>query len=534
MKTVADMIASKLADAGITTVFGLPGGESVPLLAAFQRYSIAFILVHNEASAVYMADATARLTGKPGVCLTTLGPGATNAMAGLGHAYLDRAPVIFITARMWHKLAATHTHQTIDQIAIFTPITKASIDLSPDNVAVSMDTALALTMAGRPGPVHLQVSKQVAVLEAGPQAAAEAAPPVKVDWRGWEAARAAVDAALRPIVLVGVGLEPERPYAALNELVESLGAGCIVSPKAKGAISAESPHYIGTLGLMRNDPAYEMLEQADCIIAVGYDVVELVKPWDEPAPLVWVAPWANEDVTIPSVADFVGEMTPVLQRLTDLPHKDRSAWQAQIAAFRTKQAARTYPEPAAGRMRPQDVLRAIDANVPPSVLVTTDVGSHKILTALDWPSRTPNRYMLSNGLSSMGFGLPAAIAGSLALGRQPVVTIMGDGGFSMIIGELELITRLGTPVILVVMNDGALDLIRAAQWRAGEPSYGTEFGNPNMMLIAQAYGIDSKRVRDAKACGAAVREAIVANRPILIEALIDPSSYPTTPKSAEP
>ncbi|MGB1252865.1 MAG: thiamine pyrophosphate-binding protein, partial [Candidatus Promineifilaceae bacterium] len=166
MSTVAEIIASKLAQAGIATVFGLPGGESVPILAALQKFGIEFVLVHNEASAVYMADANARITGKPGVCLTTLGPGATNAAAGIGHAYLDRAPILFLTARMWHELAETHTHQTIDQLAIFAPITKGSFDLSPENAAASLDAALALTMAGRPGPVHVQVSKQVAGLEA--------------------------------------------------------------------------------------------------------------------------------------------------------------------------------------------------------------------------------------------------------------------------------------------------------------------------------------------------------------------------------
>ncbi|MGB1250418.1 MAG: thiamine pyrophosphate-binding protein, partial [Candidatus Promineifilaceae bacterium] len=345
----------------------------------------------------------------------------------------------------------------------------------------------------------------------------------------FKTARRVLESAEKPVVLIGLGLEPERPYQALNDLVESLGAAAIVSPKGKGAISAESPHYAGTLGIMRNDPAYEILVEADCIIAVGYDIVELVKPWDTSAPLIWIAPWENEDVPITSVAEFVGEMTPVLRQLCDLPHKDRSTWLERVAAFRAKQAARTYPAPAAGRMLPQTVLEAIEQAVPADTLITTDVGSHKILTALEWPSRTPNRYMLSNGLSSMGFGLPAAIAGCLALNRQPVVSIMGDGGFSMVIGELELLTRLQTPVILVVMNDAALDLIRAAQWRAGEASYGTEFGNPDFMLIAQAYGIAGRMVTTAEECAAAVKMAIRNNRPILIEAHIDPSTYPTTP-----
>ncbi|MEM7110819.1 MAG: thiamine pyrophosphate-binding protein [Chloroflexota bacterium] len=536
MPTISELFASKLADAGIDIVFGLPGGESVPILAALRQQGIEFVLVHNEATAVYMADSYARLTGKPGVCLTTLGPGATNAMAGLGHAYLDRAPIIFFTARMWHELADSHTHQTIDQTAVFAPITKATFDLRPDNAANAIDEALYLTLAGRPGPVHLQVSKQVATQEAiaPAQPFVPPTPSAPLPMSELEKARLLLQEAERPVMIVGLGLEPERPYSELAGLVEAVETAVILTPKAKGAISAASPYYVGTLGITRTDPAYEILEQADCIIAVGFDIVELVKPWDETAPLVWIAPWENEDVPIPAVAQLVGKMAPALNYLTDLPSKDRSAWQKTIADFKARQAARKLPEPAAGRMLPQAVLEAIHANVPDNTLVTTDVGSHKILTALEWPSSTPNRYQLSNGLSSMGFGLPAAIAASLVLNKQPTVSIMGDGGFSMIIGELELITRLQTPVITVVMNDNALDLIRAAQWRSGHDSFGTEFGNPDFMLIAQAYGIAGRRVTTLDECAEAVREAIAASlkgkRPFLIEAMIDPVSYPTTPK----
>lgn len=535
MSTVAEVMAEALVRAGVDVVFGLPGGENVPVVAALRARGIAFVLVHNEASAVYMADATARLRGKPGVCLTTLGPGATNAMAGIGHAFLDRAPVLFITARMDSDLTTKHTHQALDQTALFAPITKATLDLTADNVHQAMATALRLTMEGRPGPVHVQVSKQMALQKAGACGVVADEPATRISKKvaqtDLEKAQRLVESCKRPVVLAGLGLEPERPYDALNALVETIGAGVIVTPKGKGAVSAESPHYIGTIGVTRTDPAYALLAESDCIIAVGFDVVELVRPWDESAPLIWIAPWANQDITIPAVVECVGEMTAVLQRLAKTAPRKRDAWLSRIADHRARHNGRAHPSSSAGRMLPQDVLRALDSNVPANTLVTTDVGSHKILAALDWPSRTPNRYMVSNGLSSMGFGLPAAVAGSIALGRQPVVAIMGDGGFSMVVGELELLTRLQTPVIVVVMNDAALDLIRAAQWRAGEPAYGTEFGNPDFVMIARAYGIEGARVSTPEACATAVRRAVEENRPFLIDALIDPAGYPTTPKN---
>jgi acetolactate synthase-1/2/3 large subunit len=179
-------------------------------------------------------------------------------------------------------------------------------------------------------------------------------------------------------------------------------------------------------------------------------------------------------------------------------------------------------------MLPQAVLAAIRQQVPPDTLVTTDVGSHKILTGLTWPAYAPNRYQVSNGLSAMGFGLPAAIAGSLILNR-PTVCITGDGGLAMAMGELGLLTELRLPVITVVMNDSALDLIRSGQLRAGKPAFGTEFVNPDFAQIAGAYDLTFHRVTTEAECAEAIRSALATGQPALIEAMIDPASYPTTP-----
>jgi acetolactate synthase I/II/III large subunit len=539
MTTVAEAFVQYLVEAKIETVFGLPGGENVQVVEALRRAGIRFVLVRNESSALFMADATARLTGKPGVALTTLGPGATNAVAGVAHAYLDRAAVLLITAETPDHLLAYHTHQVVDLAALFSPITKGTFQLRADNVADLTPHALALTQAGRPGPVHLRLSNEEAAqslnLSISPSLnlPISPSPHLPLSQSNLAAARDLLARAQRPVIVAGVGLEPEGPYAALRELAEAANAPVIVTPKAKGALPDDHPLAAGVIGLMRTDPAYEILDEADAIVAVGFDVVELVKPWQQPQPLVWLAPWPNADPTVAAAAELVGPLAPTLHQLADSVFANAAEWgETRVAQLREKLTAQLLPELAAGRLRPQQVLQALRQVAPRDLLVSTDVGSHKILAGLTWPALAPNRYLLSNGLSCMGYALPAATAASLALGRQPVVALTGDAGLSMVLGELALLNELDVPVVVVVFNDSALDLIRSAQVRAEKTPYGTEFTNPDFLQIAAAYGLDAVRVADEPACAAALQRALAAGRPYLIEALIDPISYPTTPQRA--
>ena len=290
MTTVAETIAQSLYDAGVRLVFGMPGGEVVSVLEALQRLGIRFELMHHEESAVFAADAYARATGSPGCVLTTLGPGALNAVAGIGHAWLDRAPIVLVTAQKPDALLPDYTHQVVDLQAIFAPITKRTLKVTPQNAAAEVPPTVALTMRGRPGPVHLQVSNEEAELPVmgaltrdlshGAGDAIRSVAPSDPE----EVARARdlISGASRPVILAGLGLEPEAPYDALRTLVEAANAPVIVSPKGKGALPDDHPLSAGVIGLTRSDPVYEILDEADCVIAVGFDVVELVKPFSLP------------------------------------------------------------------------------------------------------------------------------------------------------------------------------------------------------------------------------------------------------------
>lgn len=535
MEQVARILAQGLRDFEIERVFGIPGGENVEIVDALRQEGIRFVLVHHESSAVFMADAAARLTGRPAACLTTLGPGATNSAAGVAHAFLDRSPVIVITAQIADDLIPNQTHQFIDLAAFFAPITKASIKLKAEGATRTVRRALELTRTGRPGPVHLQVSNA----EAGRPAldANEMSTPL-AGTRGsgidlepqFAAARQVIARSRRPIIVVGLGLEPERPYEALRMLAEAARAPVITTPKGKGSLPDDHDLAAGTIGLRQGDPANSILDEADCILAVGFDAVELVKPWNQSAPLIWIAPWKNEEPFLPSVAEFVGPTRPILLELCKADWSTSPDWgERRVHTQRQELAREQLPTPAQGRLLPQDVLSALRNAAPRDAIVTVDVGSHKILASLSWPTYTPNSFLVSNGLSCMGFGLPAAIAASLVDPSRRVICITGDAGLMMALGELGVLRRLGTSVLVVVLNDGALDLIRSQQVRAGKEPFGTEFNNPDFVRIGEAYGMRASRVYDRPQLQKEIQTAIEADEPTLLEVMIDPAGYPTTP-----
>ncbi len=536
MLTVAEVLADELVEAGVEVVFGLPGGENVVVLDAIRRRGIEFVLVKNESSACFMADVTARLTGHPGVALTTLGPGATNAYVGVAHAFLDRAPVLLVTAETEPHLVGTHTHQVLDLQACLRPVTKFSASLDEFTPRATIRHALLAMQTDRPGPAHLAVSSQTAsrlALDAALPAPLPAARP-PLGQAEVEAAASTLAASRRPLIVAGLGLEPEGAYAQLQRLAEALDAPVIDTPKCKGALAARHPLFAGTIGLTRVDPVYELLDEADCIVAVGFDVVELVKPWRQPQPLIWLANWRNLDPAIAAEHELVGPIAPALESLAHHGVNARdAAWgRAWVARFRQAQAGRPLSVPRSGRMLPQAVLSAVRDATPDDVPITTDVGSHKIFTALAWPALYPNRYFVSNGLSAMGFGITAAIAAARTT-DGPVVCITGDAGAAMVCGELALATEMQLPVIVVIMNDEALDLIRTAQIRSGRTVYGTEFRNPDYAALATAFGLDYYRVHDEAGCRAAVETAWITRRPAILDALIDPVGYPTTVRTAQ-
>lgn len=530
--SVAAAVAGGLQAAGIDTVFGLPGGENVHLMEALRRTGIRFVLSEHENAAAFMASAAAQLTRRPAACLTTLGPGAVNCTAGIAHAFLDRCPVLLITAQMASGLQPRHTHQLVDLHRLFAPITKVTLDVAPAGAAETVGEALRIASAGVPGPVHVQLANDVAGLDAEPAAAGgavsagDAAPPQMLP-ADLARAAAGLAAAERPVVVVGLGLEPEAPYRALRRFAERLGAPVLSTPKAKGALPASHPLASETIGLTRTDPGYDLIAEADRVVAVGLDVVEVVLPWSAPAPVLWVAPQRDRIGAAAAEQALIGPVGATLAQLTERLRQPRSWGARRVDHYRQARRRRSRAaadRAAAGTIAPQDVLQEARAVLPPDAVITTDVGSHKILAALEWDAELPNRYLVSNGLSVMGFG-PAAAAGAALAGCAPVLCVTGDAGLLMCAGGLATLARLSAPVLLVVLVDGALDLIRAHQRRAGAQPFGTEFPAPDTARIGAAFGLPAVTVGAAAELRAELARALRRPGASVIGVRIDPACY---------
>lgn len=529
--TVATAVADGLQDAGIDTVFGLPGGENVHLMEAMRQTGLRFVLSEHENAAAFMAGSASQLTRKPSACLTTLGPGAVNCVAGVAHAFLDRCPVLVLTAQMAPSLQDRHTHQLVDLHRLFAPITKATLDVTLDGAATAVRDALRIATGGMPGPVHLQIPNDVAALgteqvdrdEGAPDDGPPPVPPADL-------ARAAdgLAAAERPVIVVGLGLEPEGPYAELRAFAERLGAPVLAAPKAKGAFPASHPLGSETIGLTRTDPGYDLIAEADRVIAIGMDVVEVVLPWSIEAPVLWIAPWHDRIGAETAEQALIGPVGPMLADLTGRLPESRNGWGADRAAhYRQLRRRRSHDaavRASSGMIAPQAVLTEARSVLPADAVITTDVGSHKILAALEWDAELPNRYLVSNGLSVMGFG-PAAAAGAALSGHAPVLCLTGDAGLLMCAGGLASLAQLSTPVLLVVLIDGALDLIRAHQRRQGAQPFGTEFPAPDITRIGAAFGLPAATVATSADLRAELTCALRRNGASVIGVRIDPECY---------
>lgn len=522
--TVARAIGDRLRAASVRYVYGHPGGEVVDLIEGFRQAGLEFILTKHETAAAFMADAAATATGVPGVCLATLGPGATNLVTGVAHAYLDRAPVLAFSGQLPAERYEIATHQRLDLRHLFAPITKWQATLSPTNAAAVVERALRVAQRPRRGPVYLEVPSDVPQQEtvdvALPRFATD--PVASIDEDAIRSAAERLRGSERPLLLVGMDANEDAVAGPLRRLAEAWGVPVMVSPKAKGIFREDHPLFLGTIEGLGTAYLYDYIDTCDLVLMVGFDPVEFDRDWTARARIVHIDVVPNDDRYYGSEVEVVGPIDAALERLRDSEEAKPKIAADEIRAFRDAFAARLRPTSAG--LTPQQVLAELRAALPEDALVTCDVGSNKAVSAQCWPSYRPRTFFLSNGLSSMGYGLPAALALKMAEPARQVACVLGDGGFAMSMAELETGVRLGVGVFVIVLVDDALSQIRAGQERKGYPVTGTTFGPIDYAKLGAAFGIEAKSVTTMAECREAFRTAPM-DRPLLVAARIDPSAY---------
>jgi acetolactate synthase-1/2/3 large subunit len=513
-------------------MFGLPGGEVLDFIEAARQAGIEFVLTRDEATAAFMADVTGQVQRRPGVCVSTLGPGAVNMTLGVANAYLDRSPVIAVTASMSKAAEPYATHQRLDLNAVYRPFTKATLTLDGRDTAAKVRRLYRTSMEPRPGPVHIALPSDVArmpdVETEDPRAISlEIAdvPPAPAS----DVARVAAEIrqARRPVVILGLDLDPYTSRDSVRSFVERFGAPTFVTPKAKGILHEDHPLFFGVCaGVAADWVVMELLAKADLLLGVGFDPVESDGLWHHTMKLASIGPLSIADSRYRPHVEAVGNVNRTLAALgaQDLGPFEWS--DEEVAAYRKTmdQALRPERSPRDG-LSPYEVTLCLRQAVPRNTILATDVGAIKSVTSQGWATYEPLTFFESNGLSSMRYGFAGAMAARLLFPDRPVLCTIGDGGFGMTLAELETCVREKIHFVTVVYNDCALSLIQVAQEKKGYASYGVEYGNVNFALAAEALGARGRRVESLEELADAVRDGMDEQQPVVIDVPIDPAEY---------
>lgn len=527
----AELLIRCLENEGVDLVFGLPGEETLELTDALLGSRTRFIETRHEQGAAFMADVYGRLSGKAGVCLSTLGPGATNLLTGVADAFLDRAPLVAITGQASLNRRHKESHQYIDVMSMFKPVTKWSASIpKAEVIPEAVRKAFKIAQTEKPGATHLELPEDVAEEQIGDSSLLQplfVQAPVMPESSPAQIAKAvrAISRAQRPVILAGNGVIRSRAHEAVRQFARRVHIPVLHTFMAKGVLPDSDPLSLFTIGLLARDYTSAVMEQADVVIAIGYDFVEY-------APCFWnprrdkrivhidASPAEVDAHYIVEVGllgdlrhslDLIGAAVPPL----DLPWSSISR-QTVIDGFDTELAGSpSWP------LRPQHLMRQLRAGLKPDDLVVCDVGAHKLWMARMFPCEVPNSCIISNGFAAMGIAVPGAIAAKLLFPERRVVAVTGDGGFLMNSQELETAVRLALPLVVLVWRDNGYGVIRwKQQLRFGRTS-AVEFGNPDLLQYAGSFGAIGYRVTEPSELRPVLEEALNSKVPAVIDCPVD-------------
>ncbi|MEM7206076.1 MAG: acetolactate synthase large subunit [Planctomycetota bacterium] len=527
----AELFVRCLEAEGVDYIFGLPGEENAHFMMALENApSIRFVLTRHEQGAAFMADVYGRLTGKPGVCLATLGPGACNLITGVADANMDRAPLVAITGQAAVQRQHKESHQAMDVVGMFQPVTKwATPILAPSVIPEVVAKAFRLATTEKPGACHVELAEDIAAAaaEGTPAPSQRVRRPVPDD-KILEQAAAMIHAAKRPVILAGNGCVRKRASAQLQRFVQATGIGVISTFMGKGAIPRSSPHCLFTIGLQAKDLVACAIDAADLIIALGYDLVEYhPKLWnaaaDKPILHADFLPAEIDRHYRPDV-EVVGDLAHTLwmlnERFADAAPLELSQ-QGAVRREMLAEFAAHAEDDTEGSLRPQKVLWDVREALGPDDLLLSDVGAHKMWIARYYQCDAPNTCLIPNGFCSMGFALPGAIAAKLVAPDRRVLAICGDGGFLMNVQELETAKRLGLNPVLMVWEDREYGLIAWKQDNEFGRHTALTFDNPDFVALAESFGCRGIRVDNARDLAGALAEAFASDVPVVLSLPID-------------
>ncbi|TRU84168.1 MAG: acetolactate synthase large subunit [Microcystis novacekii Mn_MB_F_20050700_S1] len=524
----AELLVKCLENEGVEYIFGLPGEENLDVLEALKNSSIKFITTRHEQGAAFMADVYGRLTGKAGVCLSTLGPGATNLMTGVADADLDGAPLVAITGQVGTDRMHIESHQYLDLVAMFAPVTKWNKQIvrpgiTPEVVRRAFKTA----QSEKPGAVHIDLPENIAAMAAdGSPLPLDSQEKVYASYRTLNMAAAVISKAKNPLILAGNGAIRANASEALTEFATALNIPVANTFMGKGVIPYTHPLALWAVGLQQRDLISCAFERSDLIIAVGYDLIEYSpKKWnpDGKLPIIHIGMTPAEiDSSYAPVVEVVGDITDSL--IDILKRADRQNKPTPVTAgLKTEIRAdyETYANDTGFPIKPQKLIYDLRQVMGPEDIAISDVGAHKMWMARHYHSDCPNTCIISNGFAAMGIAIPGAIAAKLVHPDKRVVAVTGDGGFMMNCQELETALRVGTPFVTLIFNDGGYGLIEWKQFNHFGTSSFIKFGNPDFVKFAESMGLKGYRVESAQDLIPILEDAFRQDVPAVIDVPVD-------------
>ncbi len=562
----ADLIVGMLKAAGIRHGFGVPSGNVLPLMDAMRAAGLRFVLTAHEGSAGFAADVTGRMTGVPGLCISTLGPGATNLSTGVGSAWLDRSPLLAITCTLPEAQLGRRLQMWIDHHALFKPITKGSFSLRRGEIGATLAEALQLALTEPQGPVHLDLPEDVALaqvtepLAQATEPLAQATEPlaqvteplaqatatlaqVTEAQRAVPARKALASApkaafaragellrgAKRPLAVIGANAMRMREPQLLRAFVERHNIPFATTLMAKGMIDEDHPLSLGCIERALRKQQRAFIHGADLVLGLGYDTIEVeYEAWIGEVPLLHVdIERADVDASVRVSHEVLGDLDDAVARLAALPAVTND-WPDQ-AVREHRDAFQAALRPKTAGFAPHQAIDIVRRLLPREGVLAFDVGAHTHQIGSQWSAHVPRTFLITNGWSSMGFGIPAALAAKLARPDLPVVCVLGDGCFQMTCGEVAVALRERLALPIVVLDDRWLSLIKVKQERRSLPYYGTEV-SPGAYRPPPAhyFGVPAVGVDSAEGLERELREALAADGPTVIEALVDAAQYSQT------
>jgi acetolactate synthase-1/2/3 large subunit len=524
----SELLVRALEKEGVERIFGVPGEENLDVVESLRRSSIKLVVTRHEQAAAFMAATQGRLTGRPGVCLATLGPGALNFTTGAAYALLGAMPMIMITGQKGIRSRRQGRFQVVDVVSTMAPLTKMARQIvSPTTIPTVVRDAFRLAQQERPGPILIELPEDIAAEQVDDIPPVQPH-PIEIAVAGTAALDRAADLirrAERPLVMLGAAASRPRLAKQLSDFVRRVGIPFFNTQMGKGSVAGGSGLYMGTAALSERDYVHQAIDRADLIIAIGHDAVEkppfIMGPGGPTVLHVGYLPANVEEVYFPQ-AELVGDVGPSLRLLADrvegkLPNASallplRSSILAHIAERAEEQH---FP------LTPQQIVYEVRQVMPEDGIVCLDNGMYKIWFARNYRTRVANTLLLDNALATMGAGLPVAIGVALLTPHQRVLAVCGDGGFMMNSQEMETAVRLGLNIVVLIPQDNAYGMIRWKQEADGFADFGMTFGNPDFAAYARAYSAKGHRIETADGLMPALQAAFHEGGVHLIAVPID-------------